>query len=287
MMQKRVGGGYGAKFTRASQIACACAVASHLTNRTVRFVMSLESNMSVVGKRHPCHIDYEAEINDDGRIQRLKIAATHDLGTSANDSPQQQFLRSLSNCYIGDAFDLEMKAVLTNLPANTFAMAAGTAEAIATIENVMEHIAWDAQMDPIDVRMVNMAAESAMRVMLPDFLTECHFYKRREEIEEFNQISRWLKRGIAVVPVEYRQDNLGSVTVYVSVHHLDGSVSISHDCVEVGQGINTKVAQMAAHIFGIGLDDVKVHELDQVHGGNSFEMAGVITAESVCLVGII
>lgn len=240
--------------------------------------------MSVVGKRHPCHMAYETETNDAGRIQRLKITATHDLGSSANDSPQAPFLHSLPNCYVGDAFDLEMRAVLTNTPGNTLSMAAGAVEAIALIENIMEHIAWDAQQDPIEVRMANMAEDNVMRVMLPDFLTECHFYKRREEIEELNLSRRWLKRGIAVVPVQFRQDNLGSVTVYVSVHHLDGSVSVSHDCIETGQGVNTKVAQMAAHVLGIGLDDVKVYDMDQVHGSNSFEMSGGITAESVCFV---
>lgn len=269
IVQQQNGGSHGAKFTRSAQISCACALASYRANRAVRFVMSLESNMSVVGKRHPCHGDYEVEIDDEGKIQRLKLVSTHDLGVSANDSPQEQMLKSLSNCYNGDAFDVEMRGVRTNTASNTFCVASGTAEGVAFIENIMEHIAWEIKKDPVEVRMANMAEESVMRVILPDFLTECHFYSRQEKIDEFNRDHRWTKRGIAFVPIEYHQEQSAVATVYVSVCHADGTVIVSLDRSDSGHGLHTKVGQFVAHVFGISTNDVKVYQMDLLHAGNT------------------
>lgn len=284
MIPKRIGGSHGAKSTRSAQIACACALASHLTNRPVRFVISLESSMSVVGKRSPCRGDYEVETDDEGKIQRLKNIITHDCGTVTNDSPQTDVMWAFQNCYIGDAFDVEMRSAKTNTASNTFCLGSGHLEVIAMIENIMEHIAWDTKKDPIEVRLANIAEESIMRAFLPDFVTECHFYKRREEIDEFNQNNRWLKRGIAVVPIEYNKKCVGSATVYIAVHYLDGTVTVSHDCIEYGQGIHTKVAQVTAHLLGIPLADIKVIEMAFIPAANSFGLTGNVSTATVCLV---
>lgn len=286
MILRRIGGGYGVKFSRSPHIACACALASYLTNRPVRFVLSLESNMTVVGKRYPVRADYEVEIDDDGKIQRLKDVCTHDLGASINDNPQFHIGPFLDNCYISESFDLETRAVLTNTPCNTFCRAPGTTESIATIETIMEHIARETGKNPVDVRLANIADDNKMRELLPDFLTECHYYKRYEEIEEFNQNNRWIKRGIAVVPMKYDQGYFGCLTVHVSIYHADGTVAVTHGGTECGQGIHTKAAQVAAHTLGIPYENVKIKEFDNMHGANSFGTGGSFASESVCYVSL-
>lgn len=272
---------HGAGFTRSAQIACACALASYQTNRAVRFVLSLESTMSVVGKRHASHGAYNVEINDNGRIQRMKLLTTHDHGASANDSPYEQILTTLAtNCYIDDAIDVEMRGAQTNTASTTFALASGTAECVAFIENIMEHIAFELNVDPITVRMANMREESPMRVMLPDFLTECHFYDRREQIEQHNAASRWVKRGIAVVPMEQRQQCSAAATACVRVCNADGTVMVAHNrC--AAAGVNTKVAQVAAHYLRIPMDDVTVYRMDSLLADNACKTTDV-SVDGVC-----
>lgn len=59
MVLRRVGGAYGCKISRGHHIAIAGSLVTHLLNRPCRFVLSIEANMRVVGKRPPCSSDFE------------------------------------------------------------------------------------------------------------------------------------------------------------------------------------------------------------------------------------
>lgn len=286
MVLRRIGGGFGVKFSRSTQIACAAALACKLTNRPIRFVLTIESNMTMVGKRMPCRSDYEVDVDQMGKIQRLKNDYAHDFGASLNDSPQYHATHFFNNCYVGDSFDIKSTAVLTNTPANTACRAPGTTEGIAMIENIMEHIARETGLNPVDVRLANISDDNQMKKLLPEFLDQCNYYKRYAEIDAFNKENRWRKRGLAVVPMQYKQDVFMAMAVYVSVYHADGTVSISHGGTEMGQGIHTKAVQTAAYVLGVPFENISIKEFDNMHGANSFGTGGSITSEAVCYVSI-
>ena len=86
MYVRRLGGAYGAKISRQNQIACACALAAHLLNKPVRFVMRLEANMNIIGKRYACINFYDIKVDDNGKIHELNTAYTEDYGCSKNES---------------------------------------------------------------------------------------------------------------------------------------------------------------------------------------------------------
>lgn len=110
------------------------------------------------------------------------------------------------------------------------------------------------------------------------------FYKRKSEIESFNSKNRWNKRGIAIVPMKYHLGYFGSMPAYVAIYQNDGSVVVQHGGVEMGQGLNTKVAQVASHILGVPLQFVKIKEATNVLGANAFCPGGSISSETVCFV---
>jgi xanthine dehydrogenase/oxidase len=85
MNVRRLGGGYGGKISRASQLACAAAVATHHLNRPVRLIMTIEANMNIVGKRYACINDYEIEVDDNGKVQKLVNDYVEDSGCSPNE----------------------------------------------------------------------------------------------------------------------------------------------------------------------------------------------------------
>jgi len=58
MTVRRIGGSFGSRITKASGIVAAGAVAAHKTRRPVRLILDLETNLAMVGKRHPYLIKY-------------------------------------------------------------------------------------------------------------------------------------------------------------------------------------------------------------------------------------
>lgn len=167
---KRLGGGYGAKISRPGQIACACALASHLLNRPVRFVLSLESNMTAIGKRYACVNDFEVETDDNGVIQKLSNTFTEDYGSSLNEPPEAAVTEFFSNCYRKETWKITARKAKTDAPSHTWCRSPGTTEGIAMIENIMEHIAKTTGKDPIAVRLANMTEDNQLRKILPKFL---------------------------------------------------------------------------------------------------------------------
>lgn len=169
---KSVGGGFGGKESRPAQIACACALATHLTGQPIRFVMSLESNMNVVGKRNAMIAQYAANVDRNGKIVELTAKMFLDMGCSLNESPR--FL--VGNCYDASSWSVTRELIKTNAPSMTWCRGPGTLESISMAEVIMEHIAKVMDKDPVAVRIANMAPDSKMKTLIPDFLKDVGKY---------------------------------------------------------------------------------------------------------------
>lgn len=72
-------------------------------------------------------------------------------------------------------------------------------------------------------------------------------------------------------------------TAYVAIYHADGSVVISHGGAEIGQGLNTKVAQIVAHTLGIPLNYISIAPHNSVISANRSLTGATITSESICM----
>lgn len=169
---KYVGGAFGAKESRSSQVACAAALACHLTGLPIRFVMSLESNMNVMGKRCTMRAKYTIDVDPEGKVVKLTGDTAQDMGCSMNDSYKSLIERSYPNCYDASSWKYTSQFVKTDAPSMTWCRAPGTTGAIAMAEIMMEHIANVLDKDPIAVRITNMAANSKMKSLLPDFVKD-------------------------------------------------------------------------------------------------------------------
>ena len=169
---RRLGGGYGAKISRPTQIACATALAAHLLQRPVRFVMSIEASMGSIGKRYGCVSNYALEIDDEGKIRKLTNDYVLDMGCTLNESPYGAVQDFFQNCYDTSTWKWSGKEGRTDAPSNTWCRAPGTTEGIAMIENIMEHVAYVAGKDPAEVRMANIPQGNKMRELVPDFLKD-------------------------------------------------------------------------------------------------------------------
>jgi len=146
---RRIGGGYGGKATRGNLAAAAAAVAAHKLNRPIRFVQSLESIMTTLGKRWAFHCDYDFFVQKSGKISGIVSRFYEDAGYLSNESPISHTVMLSKNCYeFSENYKLDGFLVYTDSPSNTPCRAPGSVEGIAMIENMIEHIAFETGLDP-------------------------------------------------------------------------------------------------------------------------------------------
>lgn len=89
------------------------------------------------------------------------------------------------------------------------------------------------------------------------------FNERRKEVEEFNKHNRWRKRGITMVPtgfgIAFTALFLNQTGALIHVY-TDGSVLLSHGGTEMGQGLHTKMIQVASKTLGIPTENIHIAE---------------------------
>lgn len=285
---QRLGGGYGGKATRCNPVACGAALAAYKLNRPVRFVQSIESMMHTLGKRWPCHIDYDFYVKQSGKFVKLISKFYEDAGYIPNESPMGHTLLVSKNCYdfTSENMILDGYMVLTDSPNNTACRAPGSVEGIAMIENIMEHAAFELGLDPLEIRLNNLLAGHKMGTMIPRFVKSTEYKSRRQEIIEYNKQNRWIKRGLGLATMEYHIGYFGQFPATVAIYHGDGTVVITHGGIEMGQGMNTKIAQVAAHALDIPLDLIRIEGSNSINGANSMVTGGSIGSETVCFVSM-
>jgi xanthine dehydrogenase large subunit len=143
------------------------------------------------------------------------------------------------------------------------------------IEHVIDEIARDLGVDPLDVRRANLyggkgrdvtpyhmtVEDNILPKLLDDLEKSSDYRARRKAIDAFNATSPVLKRGIALTPVKFgisfTTSHLNQAGALIHVY-TDGSVHLNHGGTEMGQGLFVKVVQVVAEEFQIDLDRIKI-----------------------------
>nr|UZT55363.1 aldehyde oxidase 4 [Spodoptera frugiperda] len=278
----RVGGAYGGKASRSALIACACALVAHKLNRSATLVMPLTQNMQAIGMRSACEFQYECGVNNDGVVQYLNVTYYSDSGCSYNDSAGADIASSITNLYSTDTWKVTGYSVLTDKASTTWCRAPSTTEGIAFAEHIMERISHATKKDHVEVRLNNLSPKhDTVREMISSFKMETNFDDRKVEITKFNQENAWRKRGLKLSIMSYPIGYSWNFPVTISVYHADGTIAISHGGIEMGQGINTKIAQVCAYALKVPLEKVSVRGSNSFVSPNSMASNGSLTSDSV------
>ncbi|XP_047998047.1 xanthine dehydrogenase-like [Leguminivora glycinivorella] len=278
---RRLGGAYGGKITRAAQVACAAALVTHLQGVTCRFILPLQTNMKSIGKRLPTSCNFEAGVDTEGTIQYLKITFYQDCGHVFNEIIAPVTAEHIRNCYDIKSWWIEGNSVATDTPSNTWCRAPGTTEGVAIIEHIMERIAYNLNKDSLQVRLLNMAKDNPIPEMLDQLAKDSNFMQRQKDINKYNKENRWRKRALNMLPLSAGIFYLTNFNSIVSIYHGDGSVVVIHGGIEMGQGINTKTAQVCAYALGIPLEKVSVKPSTSFTSPNGTVTGGSIGSECV------
>jgi xanthine dehydrogenase large subunit len=274
---RRMGGGFGGKETQATQWAAIAAVAARVTGRPCKFRLDRDADMAMTGKRHDFAVAYVVGYDADGRIRAVDLDLDARCGCSADCSigVVDRAMFHADNAYFLPESRINTRRVKTNTVSNTAFRGFGGPQGMMAIERVIDAIAWELGLDPLDVRKANLYGpgrdvtpygqtvedHDVAPALIEQLERSSNYRGRRQEIAAFNARSPILKRGIALTPVKFgisftlTHMNQAGALVHV---YQDGSVHLNHGGTEMGQGLFQKVAQVAAEEFGIGLDRVHI-----------------------------
>lgn len=272
---RRMGGGFGGKETQSNQFAALAAVAAKKLGRAVKFRPDRDEDMVATGKRHDFLIDYSAGFDHEGRVEGVDFhyAARCGFSSDLSGPVTDRALFHCDNAYFYPAVRAQSAPVYTNTVSNTAFRGFGGPQGMLGAERLMDEIAIALGKDPLDVRIANFYRDGELTPyhqpvedcvigrIVSELEASSDYRRRRMEIRAFNANSEVIKRGLALTPVKFgisftaTHFNQAGALVHV---YSDGSVHLNHGGTEMGQGLNTKVAQIVAEAFQIDLEQVKI-----------------------------
>lgn len=273
----QVGGGYGGKTEQARFVVGPALVAANALDRPVRLVLPRDTDTAMIGKRHPVYGRYQVAIDPrTGLLHGLDTTMWADGGAFYDCSYIVTNCLQLraDNAYQVANFRNQIDVCRTNKAPNTAFRAFGDIQGKLITENAIDDAAFAAGLDPADVRQRNLYRRGDvtpfgqaltycyMREVWSYLRDKCRYDERRRQVAEFNRENRWRKRGVAMMPVKYGSGynlvQLEQAAVHVAVYAGDGSVVIHQGGVEMGQGLTTRVEQVASYVLNVPFDLLRI-----------------------------
>lgn len=250
-------------------------------------------------------IVYSVGFKCDGKITALHVDILINAGIFVDVSPAipGNVVNALKK-YDWGALSFDIKVCKTNLASKSAMRGPGEVQGSYIAEAIIERVASSLSMDADSVRRKNLHTFESLELFyegstgqsinytLPSIYARLeitsYLEQRIQLVKQFNSSNRWKKRGISRVPIVHEvilRPTPGRVSIL-----MDGSVVVEVGGIEVGQGLWTKVKQMAAYALGQVWEDgcqnllelvrvVQADSLSLVQGGWT---AGSTTSESSC-----
>ncbi|KRE29075.1 xanthine dehydrogenase molybdopterin binding subunit [Agromyces sp. Soil535] len=272
----RMGGGFGGKEMQPHGFAAIAALGAMLTGRAVRLRLNRTQDLTMTGKRHPFHIVWKAGFDDDGRILALATTLTSDGGWSLDLSEpvMGRALCHVDNAYWIPHFVAQGRIAKTHKTSQTAFRGFGGPQGMFVIENVLGLAAPALGIDAATLRERNLYVPGQttpygqpvrhaerLHTIWNELRHTSEFDARRARIAAFNAEHDDVKRALAITPVKFGISftltayNQAGALVHV---YKDGSVLVNHGGTEMGQGLHTKMLQVAATALGVPLEAVRL-----------------------------
>ncbi|KAM4698824.1 aldehyde oxidase-like isoform 2-T2 [Rhinophrynus dorsalis] len=294
---KRVGGAFGGKTTKTGYLAAVTAVAANKARRPVRCILERGDDMLIKGGRHPILGKYKVGFMNDGRITAVDVSYYNNAGCASDDSlfVADIILMNMDNAYHLPNLRCTGSACRTNLPSNSAFRGFGFPQAAFVAETWVSDVAIKCGIQPEKVREINLHKgiiqthykqeidASNLLVCWNECMEKSSYQSRRLAIEDFNKHNYWKKKGLAIIPMKYPIGTyakfFGQAAALVHIY-TDGSVLVSHGGVELGQGIHTKMLQVASRELQIPLSSIHLCETSTSVVPNAIVTGGSVSADT-------
>ena len=272
----RMGGAFGGKEVQANTWAAIAALGAWKTRRPVRVRLPRVLDFALTGKRHPFLARFDAGFDGEGLLHALDVTLYSDAGWSLDlsDPVMWRALFHLDNAYYVPNVKAAGYVCRTHKTSQTAFRGFGGPQGMLVIEDVLDRIARTLALPPEIVRGRNFYREgqtthygqlvkdaARIQTLWTRLSGSSRFAARRAEIARFNAGHPHTRRGIAITPVKFGISftatffNQGGALVLI---YRDGSVQVNHGGTEMGQGLHTKIRQIAAESMGLPLEAIRV-----------------------------
>jgi len=291
----RLGGGFGGKEDQATTWAVMCALATYYLKKPVKYSLHRMEDMRMTGKRHPYSSDFKIGLDKDLKILAYEATFYQNAGAAADLSPavMERTLFHCTNSYFVPNVKATAYSCRTHLPPNTAFRGFGGPQGMFVIEAAIAKAADELHIDASAIQQKNLLrtgdefpygqrAESEANECWNKAVEMYDIGKLRKEIEHFNEANKLYKKGLALMPIcfgiSFTKTLMNQARSLVHVY-TDGSVGVSTGAVEMGQGVNTKILQVAASVFSIDPAKVKINTTNTYRIANTSPSAASATAD--------
>ena len=292
----RLGGGFGGKEDQATMWAVMAALAAQKLNKPVKISLHRMDDMCMTGKRHPYSSDFRIGLTKSLKIIAYEVIHYQNAGASADLSPAilERTLFHSTNAYYIPNVEATAWSCKTNLPPNTAFRGFGGPQGKFVIEAAIATAAEGMGVDPDEIQKANLVdnGDEFPYGQVIENAEAKHSWERcektyqlkeiKEKIGSFNVSNHRYKKGFAVQPIcfgiSFTNTMMNHARALVHIYQ-DGSVVVSTGAVEMGQGVNTKLLQIAAEIFGISTEKVRIESTNTLRIANTSPTAASAGAD--------
>jgi xanthine dehydrogenase large subunit len=242
--------------------------------------------MKITGKRHPYSSDFKIGLSKDFKILAFKATLYQNGGAAADLSPaiMERTLFHSTNAYFIPNTEVTVYSCKTNLPPNTAFRGFGAPQGMFVIESAIAKAADELKIPAKLLQEKNLLKENDQfqygQIAKSVTIGRCYqtagelydIEKIEKEINDFNDNNILAKRGMAVMPVcfgiSFTNTRMNQARALVHIYQ-DGSVGISTGAIEMGQGVNTRLSQVAARAFSVNVKRIKLESTNTSRVANT------------------
>jgi len=292
----RLGGAFGGKEDQATPWAVMTALAAYHLKKPIKYCMERGDDLRMTGKRHPYSSDYKIGLDENLKIIAFWADYYQNAGAAADLSPaivERTLFHGTSSYYIPNV-ELTVWSCKTNLPPNTAFRGFGAPQGVFVIESAIANAADRLNVPVEEIKKKNLLSEGsefsfgqiATQVMADKCWNQAsenfRFNEKKEEIAKFNSENAYTKKGLTLMPICFGISFTNTVMNHARalVHiYQDGSIGVSTGAVEMGQSVNTKMLQVAARVFSVNAERIKLETTNTTRVANTSPSAASSTAD--------
>jgi len=282
----RLGGAFGGKEDQATAWAVMAALAVQKLHKPVKLILDREDDMIATGKRHPYSSDFKIGLDKDFKIIAFDVDYFQNGGAAADLSPaiMERTLFHVTNAYFIPNVKATAYSCKTNITPFTAYRGFGGPQAMFVMESAISLAAENLGIDKSEIQKRNLLrsgdsfhygqicesdnAPKSWKSLFEQYDLEEDFQK----VKEFNSQNTFTKKGLAIMPIcfgiSFTNTSMNQARALVHVYQ-DGSIGVSTGAIEMGQGVNTKMMQVAAQTFSVDVSRVKVETTNTTRVANT------------------